>query len=213
MSFFNISKLGRSKSKKNQQKPLFVAQPFISATLVNGSLKKIVELPKYVDQNEWLAVNTFDFFNYINQFYGVIADFCTTKDCPIMSAGSNYEYTWTDNQKKNVKFAAPKYVDFVMTRIQNLLNDESVFPTKSAPGCEFPKDFINILRSIYKQLFRILAHIYWSHYDKILHLSCEGHLNTLFAHFICFAREFDLLDKKELAPMSDLIAELEYQIK
>jgi len=82
-----------------------------------------------------------------------------------------------------------------------------------APGCEFPKDFINILRSIYKQLFRILAHIYWSHYDKILHLSCEGHLNTLFAHFICFAREFDLLDKKELAPMSDLIAELEYQIK
>ena len=44
---------------------------------------------------------------------------------------NSYEYTWTDSQKKNVKFAAPKYVDFVMTKIQNLLNDESVFPTKS----------------------------------------------------------------------------------
>ena len=29
------------------------------------------------DENEWLAVNTVDFFNEINLLYGVIAEFCT----------------------------------------------------------------------------------------------------------------------------------------
>ncbi len=74
---------------------------------------------------------------------------------------------------------------------------------------EFPKDFVSTVRQIYKQLFRVLAHLYHIHYTTILHLSIEGHLNTLSAHFICFAREFDLLDKKEAAVLSDVMAEWE----
>lgn len=77
------------------------------------------------------------------------------------------------------------------------------------PGLEFSKDFINVARSIFRQLFRIFAHIYHQHYEKIVTLSAEGHLNTLFTHFVCFAREFDLLEKKELQPMQDLIQELD----
>ncbi|TPX67715.1 hypothetical protein SpCBS45565_g03603 [Spizellomyces sp. 'palustris'] len=124
-----------------------------------------------------------------------------------MNAGPSAEYTWTDGQRRTVKIPAPQYVDYVMTWIQNVLNDETVFPTKS--GSEFPPNFLISIRSIFKQLFRIFAHIYHGHYDKILHMSAEGHLNTLFAHFICFAREFDLLDKKELTPLIDFVVELE----
>ncbi|KAI8999444.1 Mob1/phocein [Gaertneriomyces semiglobifer] len=206
MNFFG-SKFGKSKSKKDGNKPLFLCQPFMDATLVNGSLRKVVALPRYVDINEWLAVNTFDFFNYINLFYGAVAEFCTPQYCPVMNGGPSVEYTWTDAQKRTLKIPAPQYVDYVMTRIQNVLNDESVFPTKS--GTEFPRDFQNEIRSIFKQLFRIFSHIYHVHYEKILHVSAEGHLNTLFAHFACFAREFDLLDRKELTPMAEFIAELE----
>ncbi|KAI8816831.1 Mob1/phocein [Fimicolochytrium jonesii] len=207
MNFFG-SKFGKSKGKKDGiQKPLWLNHPFVEATLVNGSLRKVVALPRYVDVNEWLAVNSFDFFNYTNLFYGAIAEFCTPKDCPVMCAGQNCEYTWTDGQKRTIKIPAPQYVDYVMTWIQNVLNDENVFPTKS--GYEFPREFQNAVRTIFKQLFRIFAHIYHHHYDKILHVSAEGHLNTLFAHFISFAREFDLIDKKEIAPMADFIAELD----
>lgn len=54
----------------------------------------------------------------------------------------------------------------------------------------------------------MLAHIYHSHYDKVVIMNEDPHLNTLFAHFVSFALEFKLLDEKELTPMRDLIDEL-----
>ena len=44
-------------------------------------------LPEGEDLNEWVAVNTVDFFNQINMLYGTITEFCTEDRCPIMSAG------------------------------------------------------------------------------------------------------------------------------
>jgi hypothetical protein len=53
--------------------------------------------------------------------------------------------------------------------------------------------------------------MYHHHFDKILHLNAEGHLNTLFAHFISFSKEFDLLEKKEIEVLKELVSELEAQ--
>ena len=36
----------------------------------------------------------FDFFHNLNQFYGVIAQFCTIEANPTMSAGVGLHYTW-----------------------------------------------------------------------------------------------------------------------
>jgi len=38
--------------------PLYLCQPFVRAALVTGKFKSIVVLPKYVDVNEWVAVNS-----------------------------------------------------------------------------------------------------------------------------------------------------------
>lgn len=38
-------------------KPLYLCQPFVKAALVKGSFKTIVAPPKYVDMNEWVAIN------------------------------------------------------------------------------------------------------------------------------------------------------------
>ncbi|KAK7028125.1 Maintenance of ploidy protein mob2 [Paramarasmius palmivorus] len=35
------------------------------------------------------------------------------------------------NNRKSVNLPAPTYIDYVMTWVQNLLDDENVFPTKS----------------------------------------------------------------------------------
>jgi hypothetical protein len=53
--------------------------------------------------------------------------------------------------------------------------------------------------------FRLLAHVYHCHFDLVLALKEEAHLNTLFAHMMCFSKEFELLDRKELTPMAELI--------
>ena len=73
-----------------------------------------------------------DFFNQINMLYGTITEFCTEESCPIMSAGPKYEYHWADGQtvKKPIKCSAPKYIDYLMTWVQDQLDDENLFPSK-----------------------------------------------------------------------------------
>ena len=56
-----------------------------------GNLRLAVMLPEGEDLNEWIAVNTVDFFNQINMLYGTITEFCTEQSCPVMSAGPKYE--------------------------------------------------------------------------------------------------------------------------
>lgn len=69
------------------------------ATLGSGNLQAAVKLPDTEEKDEWLAVHTVDFYNQINLLYGSITDWCTKATCPIMSAGSKYEYHWADGVK------------------------------------------------------------------------------------------------------------------
>jgi len=179
-----------------------------AATLGSGNLRLAVMLPEGEDLNEWVAVNTVDFFNQINMLYGTITDFCTEENCPIMSAGPKYEYHWADGRsvKKPIKCSAPKYIDFLMTWVQDQLDDESLFPSKI--GVPFPKDFMLIAKTILKRLFRVYAHIYHQHFREVVSLGEEAHLNTSFKHFIYFVQEFELIEKKELAPLQELIDRL-----
>lgn len=64
--------------------------------------------------------------------YGTITEFCTEESCPLMSAGPKYEYHWADGQtvKKPIKCSAPKYIDYLMTWVQDQLDDETLFPSK-----------------------------------------------------------------------------------
>jgi hypothetical protein len=75
-------------------------------------------------------------------------------------------------------------------------------------GAEFPKNFGEVVRGIFKRLLRVLAHIYHAHYDRVVVLGEEAHVNTLLAHFVSFAQQFRLVDDKELAPLRPLVTEL-----
>lgn len=75
-------------------------------------------------------------------------------------------------------------------------------------GVPFPKNFLTIAKTILKRLFRVYAHIYHQHFSEIVQLGEEAHLNTSFKHFIFFVQEFSLIDKRELAPLQELIEKL-----
>uniref|UniRef100_A0A8C8IBB7 MOB kinase activator 1B n=1 Tax=Oncorhynchus tshawytscha TaxID=74940 RepID=A0A8C8IBB7_ONCTS len=200
------------------------------ATLGSGNLRMAVMLPDGEDLNEWVAVNTVDFFNQINMLYGTITDFCTEESCPVMSAGPKYEYHWADgtNIKKPIKCSAPKYIDYLMTWVQDQLDDETLFPSKigmrgrilsqgtvnlytlylCTQGVPFRRNFMSVAKTILKRLFRVYAHIYHQHFDSVMQLQEEAHLNTSFKHFIFFVQEFNLIDRKELVPLQELIDKL-----
>ena len=72
---------------------------------------------------------------------------------------------WLDDKGKKSKLSAPQYVDYVMTYVQKVVNDESVFPTKH--GNEFPANFESVLKKVQKLLFHVVAHIYHSHFREV----------------------------------------------
>lgn len=72
------------------------------------------------------------------------------------------------------------------------------------PGKEFPNSFESLVKKICRYLFHVLAHLYGAHFKETVTLELQGHLNTLYAHFIIFVREFNLVDPKETCIMDDL---------
>ncbi|CAN4084674.1 unnamed protein product [Withania somnifera] len=176
MSLFDTEKTFRPKR----------SAPSGSTVRIYGNLREAVRLPSAECLHEWLAVNTVDFFNQVNILYGTLTEFCTPLSCPTMSAGPKYEYHWADgaNIKKPIEVSAPKYVDYLMGWIETQLDDESICP-QNLGCCE--------------------DNIYHSHFQKIISLKEEAHMNTCFKHFVLFIWEFHLIDKSELAPLSELV--------
>ncbi|KAL8463910.1 hypothetical protein ACS0TY_033741 [Phlomoides rotata] len=177
----------------------------IDTLLSSGSLREAVRLPPGTDAYEWWAVNTVHFFNHVNVLYDTLTEFCTPSTCPIMSAGPKYEYRWADGVtiKKPIVVSAQKYFEYLMDWIEQQLNDESIFPQKR--GVPFPPNFQDVVGTILKRLFRVYAHIYHSHFQNIVSLKEEVHLNTCFKHFVLFTMEFGLIDTDELAPLNEII--------
>lgn len=150
-----------------------------------------------------------DFFNQTNMLYGTLTAYCTKERCPVMCAGRRYEYHWADTAggtRRTAAVSAPEYVDRLMRWVQGLLDDESVFPQKA--GVPFPSTFQATVRAVFKRLFRVYAHVYYSHFREVVALGEEAHLNTSLKHFVLFAREFRLIEKQELAPLQPLIDQL-----
>ena len=182
-------------------------------TLRIGDMNNAVELPEGENQNEWLAVNTIEFFNEISLIFGCLTEFCTKQNCPTMSAGSKYEYLWADGSsvKKPLKVSAAEYIDFLMTWVESQIHNTKLFPAEI--GDKFPSNFQKTIKVIFKRLFRVYAHIYHSHFSHIILLEAEPHLNTSFKHFVYFIDEFNLVEEKDLAPLAELINEFKQRRK
>lgn len=77
MAFFGKKSL-TTKQKRGQTTNL---KQYTEQTL-GGNLALAVQLPEGEDVNEWLAVNTVDFYNQINLLYGTLTEYCTKGNNP-----------------------------------------------------------------------------------------------------------------------------------
>lgn len=208
---FQQSSSIHNSQQSNSQQIMFLSEPFVRTALVKGSFKTIVQSPKYVDIGEWIALNVFEFFTNLNQFYGVIAEYVTPEAYPTMNAGPHTDYLWLDANNRQVSLPAGQYIDLALTWINNKVTDKNLFPTQN--NVSFPQAFLRDVQRVMIQMFRIFAHIYHHHFDKIVHLSLEAHWNSFFAHFISFSKEFNIIDRKEMTPLLPLIEKFEQQGK
>jgi MOB kinase activator 1 len=205
--------------------------------LGQGDLRRAVALPPGEDLDEWLAVNVVDFYNAASVLYSTLAvEFCTAGACPVMSAGSRYEYLWPveaaaaagaagvaagaagaaagageqqqqqQQRQRPLRLSAPEYIERLFDWIEAQIDDERLFPQQF--GLPFPPGFRAAAATILRRLFRVYAHCYHSHFRQVVALGEEAHLNTCFKHFALFVRHFGLVDARELAPLAELIDEL-----
>uniref|UniRef100_A0A2K6GAP2 MOB kinase activator 1A n=1 Tax=Propithecus coquereli TaxID=379532 RepID=A0A2K6GAP2_PROCO len=163
MSFLFSSRSSKTfKPKKNipEGSHQYELLKHAEATLGSGNLRQAVMLPEGEDLNEWIAVNS-----------KFLITFNFESICTVL-----YEYHWADgtNIKKPIKCSAPKYIDYLMTWVQDQLDDETLFPSKI--GVPFPRNFMSVAKTILKRLFRVY--------------------------------EFNLIDRRELAPLQELIEKL-----
>ena len=144
------------------------------ATLGGGDLENAVKCPPGEDLNEWIAVNTVQFYNAASLIYGTVVQYCTPQSCPTMAAGKA-EYLWKDDSalyKKPTRIPAPTYIDLMMSEIDGNITDETIFPIEE--NVKFPRNYMSVVKAIYKRLFRLYAHIYCSHIDRIRNIGASG---------------------------------------
>lgn len=162
-------------------------------------MRVAVVCPQGEDVDEWLAANTVDFFNEIALLYGLVAEELQEKfRGPGEGFPPGFEYRWQVAPKEQpVRCNAPDYVEFVMTWVEDHLQNEAIFPVEEAEP--FPADFKEIyIKDIYKRLFRVFAIMYSSTFSSFERLGAAAHLNTCFKHFIYFCLQFQLLSDAEM---------------
>jgi len=133
-----------------------------------------------------------------------------------MNAG-RFEFRWVpfsedpDKKQKAVKLSAPQYIDNFITWLQDTQQNENVFPVNKNQN--FPATFLLYIKFAFKQMLRIYAHIYYEHFEKILKLGEEPHLNTCFLHFYYLCTEFSLVKEEYFKPLEGLVENLEEGFK
>ncbi|KAK4246868.1 Mob1/phocein [Corynascus novoguineensis] len=175
-------------------------------------------------------------WNFVHVVYAKEANgknLCNATTCPRMSAGPNHSYTWlnkTGDRYERVELPAIDYIVLMQRWISGKVDDTNIFPTDPAgvsyshnPNVAntallsspdewvgkrsgFPKEFASICKTIFLQMFRVYAHLYWAHFvEPFYHLNLEKQLNSCFSHFILTATALDMLKPQELEPMQALI--------
>jgi len=152
-------------------------------------------------------MNTIELFNTIKILWS-IEEYCTEEGCPHMissSARGEATYFWSEDEgKKTVDLPAPRYIEKLFQWVNDKLEDETIFPVDGS----FPRHFIPEVKLILKRLFRVYAHIYYTHIDRMREVGAELQLHTCFKHFYYFVTEFNLVKYSAMEPLQSLINEL-----
>ncbi|KAF5019079.1 hypothetical protein F66182_8919 [Fusarium sp. NRRL 66182] len=176
--------------------------------------------------------NLWNFMRIVHENEDDGSTICKPSTCPKMSAGESLSYTWLNKNHEPVELPAHEYMTLMQRWISGKIEDATIFPTDPASlayalhpdhvnptvlalgnqenwlGARsgFPKQFASICQLIFRQIFRVYAHLYWDHFvEPFYHLNLEKHLNSCFSHFILTATALELLQPSDVEPMQDLI--------
>jgi len=173
------------------------------ATLGNRDLRALVQLPRGVERNAWIAAKTVALFEEAVAAVTVSGDICSSKTCPRMSCGKHIIYDWADEtSSKPEPLCAIEYMGRLVQWGHEMLKNDSVLPRD---GKVWQPHFLDCMKALHRRLFRIYAHIYINHFEDVKHYDCEAILNFQFKHWLFFVRSFGLVVDADLLPLRRLV--------
>eukprot|EP00448_Togula_jolla_P023830 CAMPEP_0170590060 /NCGR_PEP_ID=MMETSP0224-20130122/11668_1 /TAXON_ID=285029 /ORGANISM="Togula jolla, Strain CCCM 725" /LENGTH=238 /DNA_ID=CAMNT_0010913831 /DNA_START=55 /DNA_END=771 /DNA_ORIENTATION=+ len=178
-----------------------------SATMGTAEVREAVKLPPYVQEDEWIVAKTLGIYEEVTHVVSLMEDLCG--ECKLMNAGKCITYAWANaDGSQSRKVTAKEYMRNLLDFANEVLSDRELIPLD---GRDFPdpEAFRKTIKVVLKRTFRVYAHAYIVHFQKIRDLDVEGQMNYCFKHFLFFVREFDLVTEKEMEPLMDLIRKFE----
>lgn len=143
--------------------------------------------------NEWVAMNTVDFYNELQLLYSLCAAFHEEN-----YKGANqgfppgFNYRFPGKEVLN----GSEYVRAVMSWISDQLESPAVFPESDADP--FPKDFLDVhMNKIYTRMCRVFAIMYTRCLKSYQDIDAVKALNYCWKHFYYFVKRFDLVKEQE----------------
>jgi hypothetical protein len=176
--------------------------------------------------------NLWNFVRVIHEKEDDGTSICNPQTCQKTSAGANHSFTWLNSRLEPVEVPAHEYMTLMQRWISGKIDDSNNFPTDpngvsfahdpaittspmphlaSGDGdwlgkrSGFPKQFLEVCKTIFRQMLRVYSHLYWAHFTDYYHVNLEKQLNSCFCHFVQTATTLDMLTKQELEPMQPLI--------
>jgi hypothetical protein len=148
-----------------------------------------------------------------------------------LTISRNHSFTWLNSRLEPVEIPAYEYLSLVQRYVGSKIDDYKIFPTDpsgvsfadppfssqdapTTPSSEdwtgkrsgFPPNFFDVCQKIFRQMVRVYAHLYWSHFeDPMYNMGLEKSMNSCFSHFVLTATTLELLEGKDLEPMQALI--------
>eukprot|EP00026_Physarum_polycephalum_P019444 Phypoly_transcript_21463.p1 GENE.Phypoly_transcript_21463~~Phypoly_transcript_21463.p1 ORF type:complete len:127 (+),score=7.77 Phypoly_transcript_21463:50-382(+) len=104
----------------------------------------------------------------------------------------------------SLNLSADEYIDRLIIWISEQLEDPAIFPNYSNNS----PMFLPTIKKIMTRIYRVYAHIYHCHWERVKAVGGEAHINKCFKHLCDFAVEYKLITSQEMAPMQHTINEL-----
>ncbi|OAQ85138.1 protein kinase activator (Mob2) [Purpureocillium lilacinum] len=222
--------MARQENSAHQPLPLWLDSRY-TKMIFKGNPMTLIVRPEIVDPGEWLWLNSIECYQVSYKLSRNQNEMVFLFAAPRIVRKCRRSFTWLDQNAIPVKLSAHHHITLTLRWMTKKIEDETLFPTDprgavsalysrvareanlAADSREewlgrrsgFPKQFDITCQLMFRQMFRIYAHLYWNHFTDLYHLGLEKELNSCFSHFLLAATTHSMLRQHDLEPMQDLI--------
>jgi MOB kinase activator 1 len=174
-----------------------VQEPFLMYHLSRELILDLSDITSKIPMEEkekklWYLFQAVCFVKSLQIFHNyATVKFCSSDSCPILSAGSLFEYRWRDPDTGDIlSTCAPSYMHLLFDSVDALLKK----PDFSSLDLDSSADIL-------RRTFRVYAHLYHEHYSEISLLGLSAEFDARLNHLSQFLMKTRLMTVKELLPM------------